>query len=424
VLSSIGFLRNYLDRNDVEINTGTVLQLDIDNFKFINNTYGHEIGDEILKEVADRLLRHTDENQQLGRISGDEFVLICPNIHHRMEVDNCAQKLLSLFDEQFRIRDRSIYITVSIGIAVFPENGRDLNLLLNRAGTAVGIAKQNGKNRFEYYDVSMNDSMENRIFIQNNIRQAIKDEHFELHYQPLYDMKNNCIQGFEALVRWKDDMRGYISPLEFILVAEKMGLINRLGRWIMKEALSFAKRMSAEFGDQYYVSINVSTVQLIQQNFVDDLLDIVKEIGVSYHCFCIEITETALMQSFEKNASKLDVLKRLGVKISLDDFGTGYSSLSYLRRLPADVLKIDKTFIDEILNNNESKDLTEGIIVLAQKLGMEVIAEGVEKEAQLRQLKAYGCDGIQGYYIAKPMQEEHILSFIKDFEMRKEAFID
>lgn len=385
----------YLTRRGDEVASGAVLLIDVDNFKFINNTYGHEIGDELLQLIAGRLNDVVGDDHLLGRISGDEFVVICQNLDRRESIEAIASSLVETFDDQFKLRDRSIYVTVSIGISLYPENGSDLDTLLYRCNSAVNEAKMKGKNRFDFYDVSMNETMESRIYIQNNIRQAIEKNLFELHYQPIYSFENDSITGFEALIRWKDEVKGYIPPDEFIVVAEKMGIINRLGEWVLKQAITFIRDFNLTHKTDLYVSINVSSVQLIQHDFVESTMTIIDSLRVPYDHICIELTETALMQSFDQNTEKLSILRDEGLRISLDDFGTGYSSLNYLRRLPVDILKIDKSFIDGLVSSGEDRQLTEGIILLAQKMGIYVIAEGIEERAQLNYLKQYSCDGIQ-----------------------------
>lgn len=408
-------LKERLSSNIDEIVSGSVILLDVDNFKFINNTYGHEIGDEILVEIAKRLNDTLGSIYTLGRISGDEFVLICDGLHDKQGLEDLAKEIILLFDKRFNLRDRSIYITMSAGIAVYPENGNDLDTLLNRCNSAIHEAKVKGKNRYDFYDISMNETMENKIYIQNNIREAIEKELFELFYQPLYNVDDDKINGFEALIRWNDPQRGYIPPLEFIVVAEKMGLINKLGDWVIREAAKFIKYMTANIDEHLYVSVNVSSVQLLQSDFVELVSNVIDEVDIDYHSLCIEITETALMHSFEKNIDKLLQLRNKGIRISLDDFGTGYSSLNYLRRLPVDILKIDKSFIDEIILSSEGRELTEGIILLAQKMGIYVVAEGIEESEQLKYLQDYKCDGIQGYLISKPIKMNEIKTFYDEF---------
>jgi len=287
--------------------------------------------------------------------------------------------------------------------------------LINRCNSSIYEAKANGKNRYEFYDIAMNESMETKIYIQNNLREAILSSRFNLYYQPIYSIDKNSIIGFEALIRWKDEVRGFIPPSEFIVVAEKMGVITKIGDWVIEEASKFIKYLINTCNENLYVSINVSAVQLMQQNFVEHFFDVVNQMNIPYTSLCLEITETALMQSFDKNSEKLLNIQSKGVKISLDDFGTGYSSLSYLKKLPVNILKIDKSFIDEIAYNSSSRELSEGIILLAQKMGMYVIAEGIESREQFNYMKDFHCDGIQGYYVARPLPELEVKEFYDGF---------
>lgn len=412
-------LERYMERllfeSQEEIVSGCVLLLDIDNFKFVNNTYGHEIGDELLKEIGLRLITKIDVVFKVGRISGDEFAVICPKFHRKMDIEKIATQILSIFEHKFHLRDHSIYVTASMGIALFPENGSDFDTLINRCNSSIYEAKANGKNRFEFYDIAMNETMESKIYIQNNLREAILSNRFSLYYQPIYSIEKNAIIGFEALIRWKDEVRGFIPPSEFIVVAEKMGVITKIGDWVLKEATKFIKFLTNMCNESLYVSINVSAVQLMQQNFVEHFFEVIDDVQIPYSAICIEITETALMQSFEKNSEKIIQIQKKGVRVSLDDFGTGYSSLSYLRKLPVNVLKIDKSFIDEIVDNSSSRELTEGIILLAQKMGIYVIAEGIETKEQLNYMKDFKCDGVQGYLIARPIPEKQVKEYYDGF---------
>ncbi len=405
----------YLKLSDSEYVCGAVFLIDIDNFKFINNTFGHEIGDELLQQIARRLEAVVSNDYLLGRISGDEFVVIAKDVHNLVDMEKVAASIMEGFENRFVLRDRSIYVTSSVGVALFPENGSDLDTLLYRCNSAVNEAKMKGKNRYDFYDESMDDSMENKIYIQNNIRQAMDQNLFELYYQPIYNIEEDRIVGFEALIRWQDAVRGFIPPAEFIIVSEKMGLINRLGDWVLKQACKFIRDVNKKLNADFYVSVNVSSVQLIQHDYVENTISIVKALNVPFKNICIELTETALMQSFEQNTAKLISLRNEGIKISLDDFGTGYSSLNYLRRLPVDILKIDKSFIDHIVTSQDDRQLTEGIILLAQKMGIYVIAEGIEDLSQLEYLADYQCNGIQGYYISRPLPENRLFAFLDEF---------
>lgn len=412
-------LERYIDNLDEKINeaetSGCILLMDLDNFKFVNNTYGHEIGDELLIEVAKRLQKQFGDRFRVGRINGDEFAIVCPTLIARTEIEVIANDILSLFDAKFRLRDHIIYISASIGISLYPENGLQFDVLINHCNSALSDAKINGKNRYEFYDIATDDSAELKIYIQNNIREAMVNNRFSLYYQPIYSVSRDSIIGFEALIRWKDELKGFISPSEFIVVAEKMGIITKIGDWVIQEAAKFVKFLLSACNESIYVSINVSAVQLMQQNFIEHFFEIIDEVQIPYHALSIEITETALMQSFEKNVEKVRQIQAKGIRISLDDFGTGYSSLSYLRRLPINILKIDKSFIDEIAESLESREVVEGVVLLAQKMGIYVVAEGIEHRHQLDFLKDFKCDGIQGYYISKPLPSNEVKPFFDQF---------
>lgn len=396
------------------IHNGALMFLDVDNFKFINDTYGHGVGDEVLREIGYRLKSIENDNTFVGRLGGDEFIIIANDINDIEQIKNLASYIQDIFKNKFAVYDREIFLSTSIGIVLYPENGTKIDELLKNADSAMYKSKLYGRNRYMLFNKKMNEEKSDRVYIQNTIRDAIDNERFSLHYQPEIDVKTGRIVGFEALIRWIDKDYGYIQPEKFIRIAEEMGLIISIGNWVIKKACIFSKRINENSNSKCVVSVNVSTVQLIQDDFIDTVKGIIKEVDVNPSYLGIEITETSMMESFQTNAYKIKQLKKLGIKTSLDDFGTGYSSLNYLRQLPINTLKIDKSFIDDLATDIYGTNLTEGIIMIAHKIGLSVVAEGVETYEQIEQLKKCQCDIIQGYYISKPLTEDKAIDFIEN----------
>lgn len=380
-----------------------MLYMDIDNFKFVNDTFGHYIGDKLLIAVAENIKKVVGDYHVAGRLGGDEFMVITYAYDDISEIGMLADKLLKTFETGFFIEDSTISITTSIGIALYPEDGENFNDLLKCADIAMYAAKAAGKGSYVYFDDYMNESIVKKMKIQSSMKNAIENNEFLLYYQPQYHIESGRIKGFEALLRWNSSEHGFVSPADFIAIAETSGLIIPLGEWVLREACEFIKNLHDMGHKDICISVNVSVIQLKQENFVTMVDSILKEKGLKPSSLELEITESLLIENIELNMKKIKELRDLGVRISLDDFGTGYSSLTYLRELPIDVLKIDKSFIDNIMNDNDKSCLTGTIISLAHDLGLEVVAEGVEEEHQLKYLKCYNCDMVQGYLFSKPL---------------------
>ena len=390
---------------------GLLLFIDVDNFKYVNDTYGHVVGDDVLIELGLRLKGIVDEKTHVYRLGGDEFVVVLEDDHQgdRSMFIGDIQKMLSA---PIVIGHTIFNLTSSIGVVRIPENGHDLEEFLKNADTAMYKAKESGKDQFMYFSDAMKIDMEERMIIQNNIRKALKDKEFQLYYQPIIDVVTKEVNGYEGLIRWISEEHGMIGPDRFIGVAEQMGIIVPIGNWVFETACNFCIKVNSKSEKKVTVTINVSPVQLVRQDFVSTFIEIIRRTGVDPCKMGIEITETALMESFEDNRDKLAELQTLGIKIYLDDFGTGYSSLNYLRELPIDVLKIDKTFIDDVVSKDNGANLTEDIILIAHKVGLNVVAEGVEVNAQYNRLVSYECDNVQGYLFSKPVEESQALSLV------------
>jgi len=378
--------------------------IDLDNFKFINNSFGHQVGDWLLIEVSRRLNHLRTPNVHVGRIGGDEFIIVIHDINHNQEL--FTKKLEEIFKEPFNIYNRSIYSTASIGYVIYPEDGETYDDLLIKADMAMYKVKEYGKSQIARFAESMNDEMAEKIEYQNHLRNAIENNEFFIECQPLFMTEDQSVNGFEVLLRWENPILGRISPMKFIPLAESGGLIIPIGLFVLKKAFQFAKKINEEFDYRRLVAVNISVVQLFQSDFVEQVDLILKEVNVDPTLIEFEVTESIYAENFDVFRNQLLKIKKLGINISLDDFGTGYSSLTYLRMLPISTLKIDKKFIDDILSEKEDHILVETIIDLGHKLKLRIVAEGVEKQEQFDYLKEHKCQLIQGYLFSKPLSEE------------------
>lgn len=395
-------LEHQLKMSKLKNSKGSVFFIDLDNFKNINDTMGHDYGDKLLIYLAKKLENIISEKDTICRLGGDEFILLHP-FYEEAEVESCANLLLSLFDNFFDIDNRQIYVTASIGVASYPKDGTDTSTIMKNADSAMYKAKELGKNRFARFDEEMYLKLERKTHIDRILRGAIENNELSIHYQPQYDAKTNEIYGFEALLRLNSVELGFVSPVEFIPIAEETGYIIQMDRWVLNEVC----RQSVKWLQSGYkfksISINVSTVDMHQVDFLDTVKGIFKNTGIDPNIVELEITETVLMESLETNVKILKQLMNMGVRIALDDFGTGYSSLNYLMKIPISTLKIDKSFIDNITSSIQNESIIKNIIQMAHSMDLKVVAEGVETQQQLSILKERKCDYIQGYYFSKPL---------------------
>ncbi|MGE5649768.1 MAG: putative bifunctional diguanylate cyclase/phosphodiesterase [Bacillota bacterium] len=390
-----------------------LLLLDLDNFKIVNDTLGHQCGDRLLELVAQRLVDCLRSADVICRIGGDEFAVI-------LESDAGTQgavisaKILAALAEPFAVDVHDIYVTASIGISVYPQDGANLETLIRNADTAMYQAKNKGKNAFELFRPELDQRVQKRLSLEVNLRKALERGELELYYQPQFSLKDGSLVGLEALLRWNHPELGMVSPAEFIPVAEESGLIVPIGRWVLCTACrQVAAWREAGLGD-VHVSVNLSARQTKDSLLVEDILEALRETGMSPGQLELEITETVLMENVHANVELLQRLQTEGIRLSIDDFGTGYSSMAYLKRFPIDQVKIDRTFVRDIPGDGDDEAITTAIIAMAHSLGLSVVAEGVETEQQLDFLRKAGCDIMQGYYFAEPGTPERIQAFLRN----------
>ena len=392
-----------------------VLCLDLDHFKSVNDTLGHPIGDELLKVVADRLRHCTREPDTIARLGGDEFAIIMTAMHQPSDAAFLSQRVREAITKPFELDGHQMVVDVSIGISIAPLDATDPDQLLKSADMALYGAKADGRGTYRFFEPEMDARMRQRRDLEMDLRQALVNGEFELHYQPLVTLDNNEITGFEALVRWKHPVRGTISPGDFIPVAEETGLIIQLGDWVLRKACE----ETAAWPENLKIAVNLSPAQLKSRNLVQVIVGALAASGMPATRLQLEITESVLMQNTFATLATLHQLRELGVQIAMDDFGTGYSSLSYLRSFPFDKIKIDRSFINDLSNGSEPLAIVRAIASLAKSLSMISTAEGVETTQQLEQLQSVGCTEMQGYLFsqARPAHEISRL-FLRDDERK------
>ncbi len=391
---------------------GAALFIDLDDFKRINDSLGHDIGDKLLKRICTKAKNILNKNEILYRFGGDEFLVLMCDVKAREQVINLANRLLNIFKDYFIIDNKQVYITCSIGICIFPTDGKDKNSILKNADTAMYKAKEKGKNTFEFYNEEMSKKILKDMIIEKALRNGIENNYFYLQYQPQVNIQGEII-GVESLVRLKNEELGFVSPGEFIPIAEKTGLIITIGDWIMETAIiKKLEWFNNGYGD-IRVSINVSSLQIHRPDFVEKIKKLVEKYKINPNFIELEITESVLMEQLDKNVVILQELRDIGIRIALDDFGTGYSSLNYLRTIPLNTVKIDKSFIDDICINDKQGAIVDSIIEMAHKLGMEVVAEGIETIDQLIVMKEKNCDIIQGYVYSRPLLSTDLERLLK-----------
>jgi diguanylate cyclase (GGDEF)-like protein len=390
-----------------------VLFLDLDGFKVINDTHGHETGDQLLKAVAKRLSACVRSVDTIARVGGDEFIIVLPEVCHEQDVAQVAQRTLDGFMTPFRVEGHEFFMTASVGITLFPLDDREVNNLLKNADIAMYTAKERGRNRYQFYTPSLNERVSKRLTMERDLRRALDREQFTIHYQPEINVTSNRIVGIEALVRWEHPERGLVPPSDFIALAEETGLIVPLGEWVLLRACAQNRCWQAAGFPALKVAVNISGRQFRQHNLISIITRILKETALDSSFLEIEITEGALMDDEETSLRMLRGIRDMGVGVTIDDFGTGYSSLSYLRRFPIGAIKIASTFVRDIASHKSNGAVASAIIAMAQNLRLSVVAEGVETEEQLVYLRSRKCDRMQGYYFSKPLPAREFASLLQ-----------
>lgn len=407
-------LKEALQRAQSENQNVALIILDLDHFKDINDSLGHGVGDQLLIGVSQRLAKVLGENDVLARIGGDEFVIILEGISEKRKILDTVEEITTIFESHFDLDGCLVHTGVSVGLCRYPEDGETVDMLMKNADTAMFKAKENGRSTFQFYEPEMNAQILRRINLSNDLRNAIERNELKLVYQPKYRTKDQGISGVEALLRWFHTTAGFISPAEFIPIAENTGLINQIGLWVIREACLAGKRFQANTDGDFTIAVNLSAVQFKQSDLPNLIVDITQETGFPAEKLELELTESAIMTDVDQSIRMLTMLKNKGFSIAIDDFGTGYSSLSYLRRFPLDSLKIDRSFIDEVTNNEDDTTITLTILSMAKALNLKVVAEGVETKEQFDFLALYGCEQVQGFYFSPGIDADALIKLVNE----------
>jgi len=413
-LTGLANRRKMIERMPEFLNDSTemgkaLLYIDIDNIKLINDTMGHTFGDALIAGTSRRIASMLKPPDELYRLGGDEFIILS-KFTHLSEIEKKANEIINLFETPLSVESMVLHTTISMGISLYPMHCEDPGELLKCADIAMYQSKKNGKKQVIFYNPDMMSAINERMSIEKHLHDALANKELEVFFQPQFDTQSRKISGFEALLRWENPVLGNVSPDTFIKVAEETHLIIPIGEWVLREACKFIKVINLMGYTELTMSVNISMLQLLQENFVSTVEKVIIETQIDPSKLELEITESILMESYIVIKSYLEKLRLKGISIALDDFGKGYSSLSYLEQLPIDVLKIDKIFIDGIQKGDEDASITGNIVRIGKKLGLVVIAEGVENETQLNYLKAQQCDRIQGWIFSKALSANEAAS--------------
>jgi diguanylate cyclase (GGDEF)-like protein/PAS domain S-box-containing protein len=396
-------------RHDTQLG---VMYLDLDLFKHVNDSLGHKVGDLLLQSVAKRLASSVRATDTVCRQGGDEFVILLVNMEDSQDATRIAESLLGAFASPHSIQGHLLYITLSIGISIYPEDGMTVDTMMQNADVAMYHAKNNGRNNFQFFKEEMNQRAVRRLFVINGLRRALKNKEFEMYYQPKFNLASGQLSGVEALLRWNDPKLGLVYPESFIDIAEESGLIVPLGQWIIVEACRQVQQWQEAGLAVVPVAVNVSAVEFYHKKYLAGIASALKETGLNPALLELELTESVLMDDAESSAEVLDALKLMGVSLAIDDFGTGYSSLSYLKRFPINTLKIDQTFVRDVTTDVDDATIVSAVIGMGKNLKQKVIAEGVETAQQLAFLKTRHCDEGQGYLLSHPLTADDFGQFL------------
>jgi diguanylate cyclase (GGDEF)-like protein len=389
-----------------------VLFMDLNRFKIINDSLGHDVGDRLLAEVAFRLRSKLRAGDTVARFGGDEFVFLFEDIQNQADVARLARKILAVVAEPVNVLGHELTITGSIGASLYPRDGTTPSVLLRHADQAMYRAKAMGGNDIQFFDQTHDTDLIERFALEGDLRRAVERKELVLHYQPKMHVSQNRVFCLEALVRWNHPKRGMVPPVEFIPIAEEVGLISQIGEWVLEEACRQLNTWKKQGLQNVTVSVNLSGHQLSTPDFMKNLKKILKRTGIDPHALELEITETALMENIRSYHSLLEEIRSLGIRMAIDDFGTGYSSLSYLKKLPIQTLKIDRSFIRDVVNNKDDAAIVCATISMAQRMGLNIIAEGVETKEHMDFLLQNGCELMQGFYFSCPLAPAQVEEFL------------
>jgi len=398
-----------------------VALFDLDRFKVVNDSLGHRAGDQLIKEVAHRLAGIARSTDTVGRLGGDEFLFIMDRLAKREDAELIARRAVKALQGPIRLDGVDLHTSASIGIAMFPADGRNAETLIANADAAMYCAKQRGRNNIQLYAAGMNSATQERVKLESELHQALSLKQFELHYQPKVDTKTGLIHGAEALVRWRHPQRGLVPPGEFIPLAESCGLIDSIGEWVVRESCRQARAWQLEGLQPLRVAVNLSAFQFRHGNLLQMIREALQAAQLEPRFLEVEITESALMSDPEESVTILEQLSRMGVVVSVDDFGTGYSSMSYLRRFPIDKLKIDRGFIAELISRADDASIVRAIVSLAHSLRLKVVAEGVETREQLDLLKSLGCDQYQGFCFSPAVPAPQFATLLRESKQKSDT---
>lgn len=380
-----------------------ILFIDLDRFKPINDSLGHQVGDQLLKVIADRLRSCCRGSDIIARLGGDEFTVILDQLENVSSIERCAQRVIDTISMPIHLDGKELTVSASVGITIYPFDDLDIDELIKHADTAMYHAKEAGRSRYAYYAQEMNAQAHVRLELERDLRSALKEQQFELYYQPRYDLATQRVTSVEALLRWHHPKKGMIPPAQFIPLAEETGLIVPIGHWVLDTACHEIAALNSRHAEPLNASINVSVRQFEQDSFIQSIRGCLDHSGLPPSNLELELTESLLMRTDRDSSDNLNALKDLGLRLSLDDFGTGYSSLNYIKRLPLDVLKIDRSFISDACENARDAALVAAISSMARNLGMRLVAEGIETDQQRRLMETHQCDELQGYLISHPL---------------------
>ncbi|MEM9102824.1 MAG: EAL domain-containing protein [Pseudomonadota bacterium] len=383
-------------------NLFALIFIDMDNFKKVNDICGHQAGDNLIVDFAQRIKRTVREHDTLGRLGGDEFVILLDNLNSHRFATEVSKRILTELEKPFVISNREFYVSCSLGISIFPRDGDEAQALIKKADMAMYHAKEMGKNNYQYFNIALERLAVYQIELEENLRRALKNNDLQIYYQPIVDLKKNRIVCVEALLRWFDDNHKPIRPDEFITIAEQTGLIVDVGSWVLERVCQQIAEWKKNYDIDIMVAINLSPRQIREKNFFDKIQNLMLKYDIKGHNIELEITETFLMEDVEEIQKTLKEFRKLNISVAIDDFGTGYSSLSYLKNLTINTLKIDKSFITELDKNDDDASIARTIIAIAHNLNLSVTAEGVENDSVLRFLRENYCDRVQGYFFHKP----------------------